>query len=166
MQTWRVGLRVLGVLVLVIGLACEDGYAERRNFVNYEKFGPYTVNLLEDSSKVDAELRSFLWSHWRERRLGYAIVTKYTVEEARPFKAKYFVEPEDGDGRWHIKLEWEVRKGHYHKSGKFVGVSVERMAIDSRGRKTGETIPDNEARPASSYVLLLKDKRARVYPRL
>jgi len=48
-----------------------------------------------------ANLRNFVWTHWRERRRGYACYTSSYIDTAQIWHL--FIEPADGDN-WHITL--------------------------------------------------------------
>jgi hypothetical protein len=146
--------------------AWEEGSAERPKTGRYDNFGPYTVDVGEDASRVVTGLRSFLWTHWHERRRGYAVVTRFTLAEGRACKVSYSVEPVGKAGVWHIKLSSEIRGKGYHRAETFTGVSVARIATDHEGRETGGKIPDEANCLPDSYILVLKDKRGKTYPRL
>lgn len=81
--------------------------AVRRDLAVYDKAGPYIIDN-EPPFKGDkyfGEIRSFLWEHWRERRLGLVKATFFSIEGDHT-SSSFFVEP-DAKGCWRIAVESE-----------------------------------------------------------
>src|ERR1700742_528235 len=71
----------------------------------YDRAGPYTLELglaAQARADIEAQVREFLWSHWRQHRLGHVPVTQYS-KEGEPSTPFYFVE-HDEKGIWHVAV--------------------------------------------------------------
>jgi hypothetical protein len=88
--------------------------SSERDLSRYDKIGPLNVPVMgTDVNSVSAKIRGFIWNHWEQRRLGYAVVTFHS-KEGEPSTSHMFVEP-DENGVWHLS------------------VRIERELIDRRG---------------------------------
>lgn len=132
------------------------------NLAGYDVFGPRTLPVLynENTPKIYAELRSFIWTHWHERRRGYAVVTEFSVEESVPCQTTYLIEP-DKYANWHIDKRWKCKKGR-PRTGRDVITSVQRLARDRSGYRTDVGVPETADVPPESYLLVLRDVSGQV----
>jgi hypothetical protein len=113
MTTTRLRSRILGLSIffsVVIGAIeySSQGH-HQRDLSSYDKGGSFNFRLSLYLSKPDTvnemkfQLRSFLWNHWRERRLGYLEATFYSVEGV-PTNSMIYIEKDVG-GRWRAVVE-------------------------------------------------------------
>ena len=141
---------------------------KNRDMSLYDKAGPYKVSALtvyrSELDKAEAEIRTFIWKHWRQRRRAYASLVIVSVE-GEPQTTSFFVEPDEG-GRWRISLMEErtqvgqggLRYRHYEVNESFA-YAVERIA-PPQGKADRVSIPPGEKEPgAEAYRLFLKDER-------
>src|SRR6266567_2651066 len=80
--------------------------ANQRN--ELDKGGPYSIgNTLTfgERNQLLSKVRSFLWDHWSQQRLGQLQVTVYTVE-GDPTTYVFFIEKDPKD-RWCIRSRSE-----------------------------------------------------------
>ncbi len=154
---WLVRSHALLVLMFVLVEIFAVGCARERRLAGYDRFGPYTVPSGGNVVKMLDDLRGFVWTHWRERRRGYAVVTTIDVFEHVPCTSTYIIEP-DEYGQWYVE-EHAKCKGHIlSESERVRGVSVQRLAVDNAGRRTDKFLPDSAVVPPGSYILMLRDK--------
>src|ERR1044072_6802226 len=108
-MTTKLALIVTLGLIIQCGLSTQSkslGQSGRRNLAAYDQAGPYSIDNeppWEKREKMEAEIRGFLWGHWKDRRLGLVKATFFSLEgdyTASPF----FVEP-DAKGCWRITVE-------------------------------------------------------------
>lgn len=148
-------------LLLIIAQTPATGYAKERDWAGYDVFGPYTVPWGGNVAKMWDDLQDFVWIHWHERRRGYAVVTTTSIEEGVVCTNTYVVET-DKRGSWRVMNEWKCKGGHRPRAGRRTATSVQRLAKDSKGHWTEESLPDSVEAPAGSYVLRFRDKSGRV----
>ena len=159
--------------LIVMSFALTLGFAQtgsfeghERNLALYEKAGPYELPITmsaEERSLLESEIRGFLWNHWNQKRLGYLKAT-WGGREGNPNQYLFHVEP-DSDGIWHVSVEIERTYRDRKRDGSlrtrqsqdaFKAYLIERFAIEEAG--TQRPILDDEVRPPSSFILILKDK--------
>lgn len=136
-----------------------------RNLSMYDIAGPY---ILKDTPNrdaremIEAEIREFIWSHWRERKLGRFTATFYNVEGERS-NHQVFVEPAR-DGRWGVLINTRrILFTRRPKRGRTIPVTsqvlyqiVER--IETRTAFAAVVvIADQQQRDPRSYLLRLRD---------
>jgi hypothetical protein len=139
--------------------------AMRRDVKRYDQAGPYVLDLkvgADARSKIEAQVREFLWGHWRRRRLGHLVFTAYS-KEGEPSTSSYFVEP-DQEGIWRIAVTIERRsvarggmKGEWQKRYEYCAYSLERIEPPVDGLTPRALIPHDESRPPDGYRLVFKD---------
>lgn len=140
-----------------------------RDLSRYDRAGPYAIELKLDAqarAKLEADIRGFLWNHWRQRRLGHVMVTQYS-KEGEPSTSSYFVEP-DEKGGWHIAVKVDrtvvdrgSSKSQRHESVEYQAYSVERVEVPRDGLTQRAVIPEGEMRTPQSYRLALKDEKGK-----
>lgn len=100
---WRYHRNVrLICLLLVLAAVPLPAQGQNRDITKYDHIGPYKLvkfATTPTTDQVEAEVRDFLWTHWREHRRGTVTVTHQFVEGM--VRTEYFVEP-DRKGRWGI----------------------------------------------------------------
>ena len=143
--------------------------AKMRDLSRYDKAGPYTIDLNLDAqsrANIEAEVREFLWNHWKQRRLGYVRVTRYS-KEGEPSASSYFVEP-DEKSVWQIAVKIDRTlldrggsKSQRHESVEYGAYFVERVAVAKDGLTQRAVIPDGETRSPQSYRLALRDEKGK-----
>ena len=145
-------------LLLIIAQAPAPVYAKERHWAGYDRFGPYTVPYGGQVAKMYDELEVFVWTHWHERRTGYASVTSTSLEEGVVCTSTIIIEP-DKTGNWTLVDEWKCKSGHRPRAGRRTATSVERLKKDSHGHwsEEEEPLPDSDEAPAGSFVLRLRD---------
>src|SRR5260370_37553784 len=77
-----------------------------------DRAGPYVIGHEDAASgKKAAEIRSFIWKHWREHQRGSVAVTGYSLEGVRS-ETTFVLEP-DEHGLWSIRVrtEWPPLNG-------------------------------------------------------
>ena len=138
----------------------------KRNLAVYDKAGPYTIDY-EPPFKGDknlGEIRSFLWEHWKDRRLGVVKATFYTIEGDATISTS-FVEP-DAKGCWRISIESVSRISALLPKGKKTRREITREDYDLIDRVEGNSntaipipIPETEVRPPQNFKLRLRNSR-------
>jgi hypothetical protein len=122
-----------------------------RDLSRYDQVGPFTVSPMDTGTEnqkiITAKIRGFIWEHWQQRRLGYAVVTFYS-KEGDPSTSHMFVEP-DKKGVWHLS------------------VRIERKIFDRNQRKTVNRTDSYKAYgverfPGKDSSLRFKDKSGNV----
>jgi hypothetical protein len=97
------------ILILTYALTTHGALLQQvnmRNLARYDKSGPYTVGLAlsaEERSAIEANVRAFLWNHWRRCRLARVEITHYS-KEGEPSTSSFFIEPDNG-GVWRIAVK-------------------------------------------------------------
>jgi len=144
--------------------------AEARDLSQYDVIGPFTIDYVRsfrETEPMDAQVRDFLWSHWRQHRRGTVFVIRRYVDGA--FRLSYFIEP-DQRGDWAIVqytedsfLPLRANKGiaaqglgvvqlYMPRSQMFSCTQFERVEPD-RPRLPLIRIPESETRKAERYLL-------------
>ena len=78
----------------------------RRDLTLYDRAGPFTITpALSKAARnaLLAQIRSFLWEHWQQKRRG-SLELNSPNAAGRPMTQHFFVEP-DASNRWGITLE-------------------------------------------------------------
>ena len=164
----RLGMTLVLLAVSGCLLSADGAQRERpmrRDLSRYDKAGPYVVDLkvgADARSKIEAQVREFLWDHWRRRRLGH-LASKGYSKEGEPSTSSYFIEP-DQAGIWHISVTIERTrfarggaKGEWQERHEYCAYSLERIEVPNDGLTPRIPIPDGESRPPGEYRLVLKD---------
>lgn len=79
-----VSLTIISLLTCPLTLGSFANQTKVRDLRSYEKAGPFSIALNLDAQsriKIEAEVREFVWEHWRERRLGYVTFTSSAKKE-------------------------------------------------------------------------------------
>jgi hypothetical protein len=119
------------------------GAPPARDLKQYEKIGPFMSRRGSDLG-VDGKVREFLWTHWREHRLGTVTVTRDYVEGS--IRATYFVEP-DNQGQWLIVESMELIAVPQVRKWTFSCDRFERVETNNT------PIAEAEARGGEQYLL-------------
>src|SRR6266850_4066672 len=137
---------------------------KKRDFERYDLAGPYCFDIRGNSRAGNAHalIRDFVWSHWRNRGLGYVILAAFS-KEGDPTASFFSIEANDG-GVWCVVIKSiHVRKDQIGRN------TVVRETIESRayvldrieqpkgGLKRTVIIRQKDNRPAELYILRLKD---------
>jgi hypothetical protein len=94
-----------GFVILIPGFLLGQ-QTPTRNLSLYEKSRSYEVRLLDpDRARKEADIREFLWEHWRERKRASLEMTAYSTEGERTVSVR-FIEP-DANGTWRLVVETE-----------------------------------------------------------
>lgn len=141
-----------------------------RDLSLYDNGGAYTLRLPRPDSeerKRIAEIRDFLWQHWKQRRLGYIDVTNYGIEGQKAM-SRYTVEASKR-GVWYIAVDMEAevitRTGPpAHRRDSYVATAIERIPIsdDENLSEARPPLPEHVFRRGDSYQLILKDESGKV----
>jgi hypothetical protein len=151
--------------VLLLGAAYRqkpEGQSFVDNMTQIDKEGPYFVkNNLDESeeNRLLAQIRGFLWEHWKKQRPGELQATFYTVE-GDPTSYTFFIE-NDGKGHWVIRAKSDSQlsallpPGHppKHETATVLYSVVER--IDPATKKT---VPPNQVLLPEAYRLRLRSE--------
>lgn len=142
-------LFVVALLALTCSCADEISDPPSRNLSSYDVIGPFSTNFAahRDSHRAEAQVREFLWEHWRQHRNGTLVITKQYVEAV--FKISYFVEA-DKAGNWVIAEEAYSLSSN--KPQRFSCSRIERVEHDGVGSPLAR-IPDEEQREPERYYL-------------
>lgn len=81
-----------------------------RDLAAYDKLGPLEQRPVDPNDSALARVRDFVWKHWTERRCGYAVVTRYSME-GEPSVFHFYVEP-DISGLWQIIIDGEHERSN------------------------------------------------------
>jgi hypothetical protein len=157
-----------------LALASFVNQTEVRDLRSYEKAGPFSLTLNLDAQsriKLEAEVRKFVWEHWRERRLGYVTFTKFS-KEGEPSTSHLFVEP-DEEGVWRVavKIDRMVVESHgskrrHRSSTEYIAYALERIEVPTSGLNEPILLPEIVSKKPDSYRLVLKDKDGKPLSRL
>lgn len=167
-------LRLKWISVLTICLVLQSGLIMQgqssrqragRDLTAYDKAGPYTIDY-EPPYKADkylAEIRGFLWEHWKNRRRGLVKATFYTIE-GDPTVSTSFIEP-DAKGCWRITVESEsiisalLPKGR--KPRRLITHddydAIDRVEATVRDSTPSIPIPEQDVRQPQTYRLRLRN---------
>ena len=137
---------------------------------------PGNVQIIKDSNasnnrprplRQQAEVRKFVWEHWRERRLGYVTFTMFS-KEGEPSTSHVFVEP-DEEGIWRVavKIDRMVVERHgskrrHRSSNEYIAYALERIEVPTSGLDEAILIPDTDLKKPDLYRLILKDRAGKV----
>jgi hypothetical protein len=153
------GMKVMSKSILLVAslifflaapfdLKARIAQSSERDLSRYDKIGPFNVPVMgTDINIVQAKVRDFIWEHWQQRRLGYAVVTFHS-KEGEPSTSHMFIEP-DEKGIWHLS------------------VRIERKLLNRKLRKTINRTDSYKAYsieriPGKDSSLRFKDKAGRV----
>jgi hypothetical protein len=161
-------MRVIAIGALLALMPFAQGIANQttaRNLFEYEKAGPFSMALKLNSKsrlRLEAEVRDFVWKHWRERRLGYVTFTKFS-KEGESSKSDVFIEP-DQEGSWRVAVRVErvvvdrASKRRQRSAIEYSAYSLERIDPGLRVNAEAIVIPDTAVKNSASYRLVLKNK--------
>ena len=148
-------LFLIGQCYSMSGLKAQPFQSSERDLSRYDRIGPFNVPVGENPSTVSAKVRDFIWEHWEQHRLGYAVVTFHS-KEGEPSTSHIFVEP-DESGVWHlsVSIERELIDRRGWSDPKYRGKKIHQT--DSYKAYAIKRLPDKD-----SYHLRLKDKDGKV----
>ena len=75
-------------------------------FEKYDAGGAWVISRLApatQAAKATADIRDFIWTHWREQRLGHLVVTWIDIE-GEPSTFSFLIEP-DKQGTWCVAVQ-------------------------------------------------------------
>ena len=124
-----------------------------------DKPGPYVIGNEKDRSKKEAEVRSYLWHHWRQRIPGRLVVT-WISKEGQESNATYVLEPDD-HGTWRIETTWERPglKSMTAGRSKVRAYDVRRIEVRHDGQSPAKFIPEKGDRSGETYRLVFYDAK-------
>jgi hypothetical protein len=139
----------------------------QRNLVLYDKAGPYSIDY-DPPYKADkylAEIRTFLWQHCKERRLGLVNATFFTIEGDRT-TSTFFVEP-DRKGKWLIRIHSKStfaallpKRGKPHfENAREEYDEIDRVEATSVNAATAVPIPESVSRESEKFRLRLRNSK-------
>ena len=156
-------------MTILLGIAIQLAYSQNvdeRDLSLYEKAGRYDLKLSlsdEAQNQMGAEIRDFLWRHWKEQRRGYLSANVYTME-GDPRTVNLYIEP-DGKNHWNIVAEYVgidyPPKGVKERPKRWKDTEVyriiERYKMDEHSNLTRNRIAEEEEISSDKYLLLLKE---------
>jgi len=126
-----------------------------------DEAGPYVIGNEKDRSKKVADVRGFLWEHWREHRPGRVLVT-WISKEGRQANTIYLLE-NDERGAWSLRvtIQRPSSKGGSpnHDSVEYIAYSIRRIEPRHDGKSPAVFIADNDSRLGSAYWLVFFDAK-------
>lgn len=151
---------VIGHISSSAGLAW-SGQQSSRNLAQYDKAGPYIFDNEPPWARREqaaAELRTFLWEHWRKQRLGLAKATFFSIEGDSATVA-FYIEP-DANKRWQVAVESVTSRSVLMKSRKprreLKKENYDLLErIESAGNSLSQSIAPDEVRDGGTYKLRL-----------
>ena len=156
------------VAVLPIPGTLRAREASARDLINYDLAGPFSLDRssrhAEDRPVIEAAIREFLWTRWRQRRLAHLATVEYSIE-GLPSRSWYYVEP-GKDGLWRIVIDDDITihalkrdsQEHQREVRSYEAFSLERVELTSISpAKSDRRIPDDQSREPETYRLNLKD---------
>ena len=165
---------IISLLTCPLTLGSFANQTKVRDLRSYEKIGPFSIALNLDAQsriKLEAEVREFVWEHWRERRLGYVTFTKFS-KEGEPSTSHLFVEP-DEEGVWRVavKIDRKVVERHgskrrHRSSTEYIAYALERIEVPTSGLDEPILLPEIALKKPDLYRLVLKDKDGKALSRL
>jgi hypothetical protein len=122
-----------------------------------DQSGPYVIETLDrNRAKKEAEIRDFIWSHWRQKRSGRLVATWYS-KEGVPAETAYVLEP-DEKGVWSMKVTMQSPPARgsdpEHDRSEYRVYSVRRIEPRHDGQSPAVFIPDDKSRQGESYWLV------------
>jgi hypothetical protein len=170
--TLRIGIPAL-LAVLSIPGTLRAREAGVRELIDYDLAGPFSLDRssrhAEDRPIIEAAIREFLWTRWRQRRLAHLVTVYYSIE-GLPSRSWYYVEP-GKDGVWRIAIDDDItipalKRGsqeHQREVRSYEALSVERVELASVSpAKPDRRIPDDQTREPETYRLNLKDRDGKI----
>jgi hypothetical protein len=164
--------RLPRIVVSTIVLAFCSVTADARDLHQYDLAGPYSLHRssrqAEELPIIEAEIRSFLWTRWRKKRLAHMALVQYSLE-GRPTRTWYYLEP-DKKGDWHLLIDEDITLAainpasgeHLREAHQYAGSVLERIDPLNREDKSARVIPETESREPESYILRIRDASGKV----
>jgi hypothetical protein len=139
----------------------------QRNLILYDKAGPYSINY-DPPYKADqylGEIRTFLWQHWKDRRLGLVNATFFSIEGDYT-TSTFFVEP-DAKGRWLVRIHSKStaaallpkRQKPRHENAREEYDRIDRVEATSANAPTPVSVPESESREPQMFRLRLRNSK-------
>jgi hypothetical protein len=126
-----------------------------------DQAGPYVIGYDKDHSKNVAEVRDFLWRHWREHRPGRLLATWISLE-GRSTETVYVV-GNDENGVWSLKVtkEWPDAGSQTSPRSRVESkvYRIRRIKPRHDGQSPAIFLPDDEPRSAERYRLVFFDEK-------
>jgi hypothetical protein len=128
-----------------------------------DRADPYVITNRDfDTGKTSqefAEIRTFLWDHWRQHRCGRLSERSYS-KEGEPIDTVFVIEP-DQDGRWTIRItstrpQTKGASPEYSRR-KYTAYEVRRLGLHKAGSLEGKFIPEEEVLGGDTYRLVFYD---------
>jgi hypothetical protein len=129
-----------------------------------DKAGPYVItNRDATTGEKDAQIRSFLWEHWRDHRRGRLIEKRYS-KEGVPATTTFVIEP-DERGVWALRVtrRWPPTKGSTpeHDRAEYRVYSIKRIQPRRDSRSPVIFFSDGEKRSGNTYWLVFYDEKGK-----
>jgi hypothetical protein len=126
-----------------------------------DEVGPIVIGNGTDRSKKESEVRNYLRTHWRERRLG-RLIAIWTSKEGRTSKTAYVIE-KDEHGVWTLSVttQWPQTEGSgpKHDPVKYRVYAVRRIEPRHDGQAPAIFVSDDERRSGDTYRLIFYDEQ-------
>ena len=123
----------------------------------------------EENRRAVREIREFLWTHWRDKKVGCAEVSSVSIEGESTRNTVYI--EHNGERDWQITVVLD-REQHvlgglrvpqadepHHQVNVFTFATIQRFSADNRSVR----LMDDDERPSSGYVVVLKGGRSPGY---
>jgi len=135
--------------------------------IHQDQAGPYVITNSDINTgkdrKKNAEIRSFIWEHWREKKPGRLVVKRYS-KEGIPGTSTIVLDP-DGKGAWSMRVSthWPPTKGSTpeHDQSEYRVYVVRRIEPRHDGQSPATFIQDEAIRLGDTYWLVFYDEKGR-----
>jgi hypothetical protein len=135
-----------------------------RDRSGYDSVGPFELSFTgarDEWGERTAQVREFLWAHWRNKVFARAAIN-YVSREGIPHPVSYFVE-RSPEGEWNVVIE--AHRCPPNEKGterRFVATVLQRIVARSNGSQPDVAIPDDAIVDARRFELLFKDSQGRI----
>lgn len=163
-------------LILLVSLArqtpCAPVVPSKQDVRVYDCGGTKVGGFVPPATTViaaEAQVREFVWRHFRSKRQGFISLVRYS-KEGDVSKITYYVRPRD-NGAWTV--QWFGEDHHVNRkaggllpAASFHGTasSIERLTVTPSGNE--EVLPENVEVPNRDYRLRFRDPAGRVLQEL
>jgi hypothetical protein len=156
-------LPLLLALELCLGVFLASAQSTERDRSGYDSIGPFALNFSKASdawAERTAQVREFLWSHWRDKVHARAAIN-YISREGVPHPVTYFIE-RPGQGEWNIVIEARRCLPNEVTEHRSVAVVLQRVVSRSKGSRLEIAIPDEAIVEGKKYEILFKDSHGKI----
>ena len=142
------------------------GYPQAQTGANSDedRAGPYVITNQDANTGVkDAQIRTFLWEHWRNHRRGRLVEKRYS-KEGIPASTTFVIEP-NNEGAWSLLVvtHWPPTKGSTpeHNQTEYRAFSVRRIEPHRDPQLPAIFVSDEETRAGDTYWLVFYDQKGK-----